>query len=430
MLVRKAGKPQGAGRLFHLDVVRGVAILLVLGTHTPAVLRLHPVVDALSDAVHKMGHLGVDLFFVLSGFLIGGMLFRELDATGTLRVRRFLIRRAFKIWPAYLICLVVTSLAIAALGRDLADDPHPYRTMAAAMWPAALHVQNYFASTGYCFWFWSLGVEEHFYLALPAVLLLVGGTGRPARLQRLLLLGAVVAVGCLALRAWTRAVHPTYSGVTHYWPTHLRTDALIAGVVLAAATRYAPGAVARLRPYRWPLAATGVALLLVPVLFPDGEEGRAAEFAALYPFDCTLAWLGSVALVLLAHYLDQGPARQTCRTSRWARSALAPVAVVGGLSYSIYLWHGFFAAPLSRRLLERAGVPLFESGLSTALHLGVYVAIAFGLGLLSYWLIEKPFLALRDRVCSGRQAAAAAGERRAAAPGLALASVAPAADLP
>jgi peptidoglycan/LPS O-acetylase OafA/YrhL len=402
--VRSAGTAPRDGRLFHLDVVRGAAILLVLGTHTPAVLRLHPVVDALSDAVHKMGHLGVDLFFVLSGFLIGGILLRELDVSGTLRVRRFLMRRALKIWPAYLICLLVTCLAIAAFGRDLAGDPHPYRTLAGAMWPATLHVQNYFSSTGYCFWFWSLGVEEHFYLVLPALLLVAcARCNGPARLRQLLVAGAMVAVGCLALRGWTRAQHPHYSSVTHYWPTHLRLDALVAGVVLAATVRHAPDGVRRLRPYRWPLAIAGVAVFALPVFFPGGDEGRAALFEALYPFDSTLMALAGVSLVLLAHYQDQDlPASPGTGKAPWLRAALAPIAAVGCFSYSIYLWHGFFAAPLSRRLLELLGVPLFGAGLSTLIHLVAYLLVAIGLGLLSYLLLEKPFLALRERIYAQR----------------------------
>lgn len=91
------------GRLIQLDVLRGLAILLVLGDHYATSVdesrlgagHLQP----LNAAMERFGWSGVDLFFVLSGFLVGGLLFSELKRNVRLDVRRFLVRRAFKIWP-------------------------------------------------------------------------------------------------------------------------------------------------------------------------------------------------------------------------------------------------------------------------------------------------------------------------------------------
>jgi peptidoglycan/LPS O-acetylase OafA/YrhL len=382
--------------MFYLDVLRGVAVLLVLGHHTTATLRVHPVADALSDALRDMGYLGVDLFFVLSGFLIGGLLLQELDETGTLQVRRFLVRRALKIWPSYLVCLTASCLAYAALDQDLARQPDRYRQLAAAMWPAFFHVQNYAPSTGRFIHLWSLGVEEHFYFLLPPVLLLMYRPGRV--ISRVLVLVAAVAVVCLSLRGEARLRQPAYDGYVHWFPTHLRVDGLLAGVMLAAVTRYAPAVLRRLRPFRWILAAVGAAFFALPAIVPGWHPKL---FPILYPFDPTLAWLSAAAFVLLAHYADESAARAGPATGPvgLSRRLLAPVAAVGFYSYSIYLWHYYFAPPLSKRVLEAFGYQAMGGGTSTLIHLVLYLGVALALGVMSSLIVEQPFLKLRERVC-------------------------------
>src|SRR5690348_13300609 len=93
-------------RMVQLDFLRGVAILLVLGRHSVISQRDAGFLRPLATAWHRIGWTGVDLFFVLSGFLVGGLLFKELRKSSHLDVRRFLIRRAFKIWPSYYAFLV------------------------------------------------------------------------------------------------------------------------------------------------------------------------------------------------------------------------------------------------------------------------------------------------------------------------------------
>jgi peptidoglycan/LPS O-acetylase OafA/YrhL len=381
-------------RLVHLDLVRGIAILLVLGHHTPAVVRVHPAVDAVFAHLHQMGHLGVDLFFVLSGFLIGGLLFVELGRRGSIDVGRFLTRRAFKIWPAYLVALTACGVANAAFGKDLASDPHPFRTVFGQMWPAFFHVQNYFPSTSRFLWFWSLAVEEHFYLMLPWALLLVRGraVGPDGRLFRWVVwLTAGVAVACLGLRGLARVMDPDMTnGYTHYYATHLRIDALMVGVLLAAAARFAPGLLVRFRPWRPVLAALAVGAFALPAAFPGGD------YSVIYPFDCTLVTLGSACAVLLAYFADLAPTGGPARRVRgWL---VAGLAFVGFYSYSIYLWHGYFGPSLTKRLLEAAGSPVGGSGPTTLAHLAAFVAVCVALGVVAYWLVERPALAVRERL--------------------------------
>src|SRR5690348_5392426 len=93
------------GRSLQLDCLRGVAILLVIFTHQVMPYQGAGVLRGVAGLLHRFGWTGVDLFFVLSGFLISGLLFRELQRDGRLRVGRFLIRRGMKIWPAYFVYL-------------------------------------------------------------------------------------------------------------------------------------------------------------------------------------------------------------------------------------------------------------------------------------------------------------------------------------
>ncbi len=389
----------GSVRLLHLDAVRGIAILLVLGRHTPAVVRVHPIIDALFDYLHSYGYLGVDLFFVLSGFLIGGILFAELSRQETIEVRRFLIRRAFKIWPAYLCCLTACIVVSGAVGTDWADDPHPIQTVFADMWPAYLHLQNYFPSTNRFAWFWSLGVEEHFYLLLPWIILLFQTKhlkmdgGRV--LRQVAWLTLVIAGACLAFRGLAKATHPVTDGYSHYFPTHLRIDSLMVGVLLAAAARFSPGRLAPWRRWRWLLGLFAVGVFVLPTFLPDGK------YESIYPFDCPLLILGSAAVVILAYFADQ-PCIAEGDKSRaglgYAGCLPRGLALIGFYSYSIYLWHGYFGPPITKRLLETARLPVGGSGVATLAHFAIYLLVTVLLGVLSYWLIERPFLGIRDRL--------------------------------
>src|SRR4029450_518434 len=147
-------------RSLELDALRGSAILLVLLHHPQLDPRwfsggLQPVALAL----RRFAWSGVDLFFVLSGFLVGGLLLDELSRTGTLDARRFLIRRAFNIWPSYLVLVAWIFVSESQAGRG--EGP-------GATLPTLLHVQNYLGTRRMPTW--SLAVEEHFYLVLRFVL--------------------------------------------------------------------------------------------------------------------------------------------------------------------------------------------------------------------------------------------------------------------
>lgn len=344
-----------------LDALRGVAVLLVLGRHLELPGDAHP----LFAAWQRGGWVGVDLFFVLSGFLVSGLLFREYRRVGSLAVGRFLVRRAFRIYPAFFVLLGCTWLVSQSL-----HTPH---TSGRAFLAEGLFVQNYFRGV----WnhTWSLAVEEHFYIGLPLLLLGLIWMGRrvgdPFRLM--VPLGAAGAVGLAGLRCVNAWWQP-YSNPSHLFPTHLRADSLLAGVLLAYAWHFHRAGFDRfVGGRRRMLLVAGVACFVPAFLFAL----ETAWFVST--LGLTLFALGSV-LVIAAGLGSEAPA-----VARW----LAPV---GGRSYSIYLWH----MPV---LIW--GVPLCERAVGYRLDDGVRMAVYLLGSLVSgagmAWLVEKPSQWLRDR---------------------------------
>jgi peptidoglycan/LPS O-acetylase OafA/YrhL len=349
-------------RLVGLDLLRCLAIVLVLGHHPPGgygrVLQ-HP----LFVPWFRIGWTGVDLFFVLSGFLIGGLLFDEAKRTGRLRVLRFFGRRAFKIWPPYAVFLI----AVAAL---LLWDRLPLSPLG----PNLLHIQNYFPMEfGWWGHTWSLAVEEHFYLLLPLLLLTLG----PTRYHWLPAVFVFVAIACLVLRIVTAYAFPEEGAHIHAWPTHLRIDSLLAGVVLAWAWLHSPWLVG-FAQRRWYVLVVVAALCFVPVCLADVHN---TPF--LYTWGFALVWITSACMVMLARVFEEHPWMQ----SRLARS----LAWVGTISYGVYLWH----MPFAYRTVEALGrrVPLPYSLLVVA-----YAAIAVFFGWVLTALVEWPALRIRKRL--------------------------------
>jgi peptidoglycan/LPS O-acetylase OafA/YrhL len=139
-ILRRLIPARDRGRLVPLDALRGVAILLVLFTHTTVQPDEAGVLRPALAYLRYLGPSGVDLFFVLSGFLVGGLLLREVQETGRLDVRRFLIRRGFKIWPSYFAFLAFVGVwAVAVEGNSI-------RQGAWRLAPNVLHLQNYLGS--------------------------------------------------------------------------------------------------------------------------------------------------------------------------------------------------------------------------------------------------------------------------------------------
>src|SRR5687767_15135080 len=224
------------GRRLDLDVVRGLAIVLALGWHFSGEQSGNALLDALTWPGRSFGWAGVDLFFVLSGFLLGRLVLNEQARTGRFDGRRFTARRLLKLWPVLYVFLAVQALA----------GPEPWTSY---LWQNALHVQNYAGSS--LSHLWSLAVEEHFYLLLAVLFPLFARRRLSVRVLVGVLVGVLVA--SLVLRGIGAATDVT--DVRLQWRTHFRMDSLAAGLLLAVLRVHAPASFERLKRRRWLWAA-------------------------------------------------------------------------------------------------------------------------------------------------------------------------------
>jgi peptidoglycan/LPS O-acetylase OafA/YrhL len=335
-----------------LDALRALAVSLVLADH-------YLIMDHLFGTHPNLGWLGVMIFFVLSGFLITSILLREHEATGSISLREFYRRRAFRIFPAFYCCWMLTTVVALTF--------HEF------YWRGALTSFFYMMDYGRAFhagelpylhmWIsWSLAIEEKFYLLWPLLLILL--LRRRSTMLRTMVL--------IILGLWTyRAI--LYLGLGVRWnyvycAFDMRADALLAGCLLAVMVGNSKTRLlcCRLLQRQWLSVLPPLALVCI-VLFPPANR-------ALFLLLWSLQPLIIAAMLLQTAYWG-------ARSWAFCRSRI--VRVVALLSYSLYLYH-----PLGSQIAYF--LHLRHNGLVSALLVPV-MAVA------SYSLVEKPFMRMRDR---------------------------------
>jgi peptidoglycan/LPS O-acetylase OafA/YrhL len=355
----------------RLDVLRCVAVVLVLMHH-----------GHISPFFTKVGWAGVDLFFVLSGFLISGLLFSEYQKRGSIGFKRFFIRRSLKIYPAFYAFLILTTITsyvvfggVSTLARYLHE---------------IFFIQNY----GQGVWdhTWSLAVEEHFYIFLPLFLLLLVrfSSNRDDPFRILPWASLAIASICVTLRATSVYVGTPNLHMT-YIATHERMDSLFFGVLLGYLYHFRPLLLEKLlRPTRnrLAIAAVSATLLSSTYLFP-----RENKFFATFGY--SVVYLGFGGFLLLSLYVRGILVGRLAGISEQAGKALA---FVGMYSYSIYLWHGPGGAWLPGLARRAIHFPTGEYG-----RFVVYFAGSVMVGIAMSRLIEYPILAFRDRIFPAAQ---------------------------
>jgi peptidoglycan/LPS O-acetylase OafA/YrhL len=351
--------PVPKNRNIDLDFLRGVAILSVIGFHLELPATHYRILSLLIDPFKQMGGRGVDLFFVLSGFLVGGLLLKECRDTGLVNGRRFLIRRAFKIWPAYYVFILFNAIA----------RHHPLNTFLLAN---LLHLQNYLGSS--LSQTWSLAIEEHFYIVLA--LFLTWATWKRLSPTRLLQILGGMCVVALLLRS-NDAFNGRLSAAFNH--TQDRMDSLLYGVMLATLYWLLPEKFAALTRRKWPLITASIAVLVLMYWMPAHPVfDRSIGY--------TLVAFGMVAFVSLV--FTHGSA-----INGWLPYRL--IAWVGLYSYGIYLWHSVVRQP-SKILLDRLHIANDPTAwiVSAVVQLGASIALGYAMSR----IVEFPFLYIRDRL--------------------------------
>ncbi|MGN6371174.1 MAG: acyltransferase family protein [Phycisphaerae bacterium] len=355
-----------------LDILRAAAVLLVFGRHLMPLTNDGPHLIIRFAQTWRRAAIGTDIFFVLSGFLVSGLIFREYQRHHALNTRRFLVRRAFKIYPAYFFYLAASIPAAFLLGQDT-----PTTTQLAVH---SILVQNYYPHyLEICAHLWSLGVEEHFYAAVAIAMFLAPKLSRSPQnpFRWIPLAFALAAVACLAARILL-AIHHPFDFYRNYLPTHLRLDSLLFGVFLSYYFHFHhQDFTARAKKFKRPLLAAGL-LGLLPA-FCIGPEHPFSYTAGF-----TLYYLSTGALVSVAAVTPLSP-----------QKPLARIATFLALrSYSIYLWHLLTFLLIRHLFINYAP----NVGKIFFLNAAVTIAAALLLGTAMYTLIEQPALHLRDRL--------------------------------
>jgi peptidoglycan/LPS O-acetylase OafA/YrhL len=373
---------QSRGRSRALDVLRGIAILLVLGAHNVHTAPASGPVYWLHQAWSLYGWTGVDLFFVLSGFLVGGLLFREVARSGRVDAKRFLSRRAFKIWPLYFVYIFVE---IGLFGHR-GGWHFPMELL-----PNLLHLQNYLGTPlGHT---WSLAVEEHFYLLLAFSMAWAASRKCGLSFASIAAVTGAIVLGCNLLRLPFGG--DEYAGIA--WATratHLRIDGLAVGVFLAALYHLQPAVWDALARRKGALALVAVVGIGFIAFFPkEGQMDRTIGYTTLY--------IGYAALLVLAQSAPKNSTRGKILQTWPARL----VASVGVCSYGMYLWHvSASTRPIEWFLAKSHLYDRVDVSVAWLITSFVYACLAYALGFVMTVAVERPMLAIRDRLAPSKAA--------------------------
>ncbi|MCA8198358.1 acyltransferase family protein [Burkholderia vietnamiensis] len=358
MVEKMAQQATRARRDIELDFVRGIAILLAMGWHFNGVQTTIPVIKALLAPGHVLGWAGVDLFFVLSGYLIGSLVFAEYVKTRQFQAKRFLSRRALKIWPVFYTFLIIV----------LISGVKPWREW---LLQNALHVQNFFDAP--IPHLWSLAVEEHFYLLFAASFALFAHyKGDIERIPYSLI---IIMIMALLLR--TIAVASGVDGHSLQIISFFRMDSLSAGVLLAYLKVFDAHRFDRLSSKKATLLATTA--IGVGILASADAHGK-----FICSIGYTIAYITASAFVLF------------CYRHPVLVRASAPVRItawIGVFSYGLYVWH-VMMGKVSDIIIPRFHISDPTAIITLTIRYGGAIVVA----VLVTRLVEVPFLRIRDRI--------------------------------
>ena len=344
---------EAAHRIPSLDGLRAISVCLVVVSHLlwhPDFIAVRPIYAAWFS---PLGHLGVRVFFVISGFLITGLLLRELDSTKHINLGKFYLRRTLRIFPPYYFFVLIIIIVQVVGWIKLAPDD----VLHALTYTVNYHTVN----SWYIGHAWSLSVEEQFYLLWPAVLLFVGKS------RGIWIAFSVIAL-CPLIRLSIWYLFPSLLRYEIIYRSETVADSIAVGCVLAGAQEW----LKRQRPYHKILDSR--LFILVPIVI---------YYISLLPISSRLNLLLWITVQNVGIAACIAWSVKNCSGKVGGVLNSKPMVFLGVMSYSIYLWQQPFLNPKSSAIICRFPLNLILLGAAS---------------LASYYFIERPSLRIRQRL--------------------------------
>ena len=400
---------------FHdpvVDGVRAIAILWVMSYHLVLFHLGSFTAEAVGIATGRWtqwtsrGDMGVDLFFVISGYLIGTILLSEYRQSGTLQIRRFYVRRFLRLIPVYTVAMIVGLYFVHNIPREAILMEFPPFMNADNMWANFLYVNNFLpVNRQYMGWCWSLAIEEQFYLILPGFILVVMRFGRPLRaLGGLMVLAGIIRwvvidrhgfvppfLDLPNMQSWVDRFSIEYQNL------YTRYGALLAGVIGAYLMVFHRERVAHF--FSRTRLVNGLAIAAVAIIIPTGyfamssplfNEIPVAARKLYYSHHRDLFAISVMFLVLTATHAAGAVGQLLRRALSW--KVLFPIAQI---SYSLYLVHEMFMLWLFPKTAQMFGPSLGAHG-TMALAAIIALAMSFAGATVLFLLVERPSMRARD----------------------------------
>ena len=410
---------------FHdpvVDGIRAIAILWVMSYHLVLFHLGSFTAEAIGIATARWtqwtsrGDMGVDLFFVISGYLIGTILLSEYRKSGTLQIKRFYIRRFLRLIPVYTVAMVAGLYFVHNIPREALLMEFPPFMNANNMWANFLYVNNFLPiNRQYMGWCWSLAIEEQFYLILPGFILVVMRAGKPLRvLGGLMLLAGIIRwividrhgfippfLDLPNMQSWVDRFTIEYQNL------YTRYGALLAGFIGAYLMVFHRERVARFfaRTSLVNVLAIASAAIIIPTAYfamssPLFNVMPVAARKIYYSHHRDVFAVGVMFLVLAAIHSAGFVGQGLRRMLSWR--ALFPVAQI---SYSLYLVHEMFMLWLFPKTAALFG-PALGAYTTMAVAGGIALVMSFAGATMLYLFVERPSMLARELPVVRRLAAA------------------------
>lgn len=351
-------------RNLQLDFLRFCGVALVVIHHVP--FHDSTAFGAIISFLQTGGWIGVDLFFMLSGYLIASLIIKEYQANQTFNIKLFLIRRGFKIYPAYYFLIIYQfwySANFAKHHQSLTRFFHEF-----------FFIANYTKNNnGHL---WSISVEEHFYVLLAIAFVIMIKFKKVNFKTMLVLYLMLLAIG-VGFRTYNWFTYGNYDFDRDYTRSHLRFDAMFFGVLIAFLANYRKACMQRLKAYKYKPIIFVLCILFLLTNFIYGRWDH--PWQGIISLSLNPICFGYIMVCMLDYH------------NPTFIKIIKPLAYIGTYSYSIYLFHIHFLGLALK--LYHFGKPVFYIS---------YIVFALVGGIIVSKCIEYPFLKIRERYFPNR----------------------------